>query len=415
MVVRSLRLLAFSKTYPWDEISDSTIFDLGGGGAGGLVASVLRKHTNTKGGILDRPEVIEHAAQKFHNVDGEFSDVGARVPRENLVAGDFLKEVPPFEVYTMKWCLHNWHDSEVIQVMKNVRQAILKSQKSRFIIFEQLLKDGESARLSRYGDLIMMISTNSFERDGSQFQNLAKQTCWIIKNIYELRNAWPCAIELIPNWEVEPSSEGRQAPVAAPLTNGHANGMNGTRRSDENTPPSTAPAATELPHLANQYPSKMSFLEPWDTSSRGSPFYRSAADAGFETINFKWEEHDLTVADARPNKSSFSINTHAFEFVDSPNVVTPELLTFMRANDKEGVQRHYYPVVEQLIESRTGASRVIIFDHTVRRRRPELDEKENPNGREQPATQVSFVTISYLTYSPSLPVMLTAIQVHCDQ
>lgn len=35
-----------------------------------------------------------------------------------------MKSVPPAEVYTMKWALHDWNDEDSITILKNTRKAI---------------------------------------------------------------------------------------------------------------------------------------------------------------------------------------------------------------------------------------------------------------------------------------------------
>ena len=56
-------------------------------------------------------------------------------------------------------------------------------------------------------------------------------------------------------------------------------------------------------------------------------------------------------------------------------------------NNEEGAKERYYEHLENLIKKHTGASRVVVFDHTMRRRDPSLAGK-NPDGREQPAAYV---------------------------
>ncbi|KAL8715688.1 MAG: hypothetical protein Q9225_006316, partial [Loekoesia sp. 1 TL-2023] len=52
------------------------------------------------------------------------------------------------------------------------------------------------------------------------------------------------------------------------------------------------------------------------------------------------------------------------------------------------VQRLYYPRVERLLKSSIGASKVIIFNHTVKEKNYDLNSKANPDGHEQPAMVV---------------------------
>jgi hypothetical protein len=104
----------------------------------------------------------------FHFDDGEFADVGDRVDMSDLIVGDFMVEIPAWEVYTMKWCLHDWDDSKALKVMGNFRKAITRGPKSRLIILESILTEGRMGRLSRYGDLIMAMSANGQERTEAQ-------------------------------------------------------------------------------------------------------------------------------------------------------------------------------------------------------------------------------------------------------
>ena len=71
------------------------------------------------------------------------------------------------------------------------------------------------------------------------------------------------------------------------------------------------------------------------------------------------EKHKTKLRDGRPLAGSFNLEEHGFEFVDHPtktaDFFNPEQLADI-----------YYPEVEQLVKERTGASRVLIFDHTLR-------------------------------------------------
>lgn len=186
--------------YPWHEVAGTTILDLGGG-SGGLVALLLRGLPAMKGGVFDLAKGIEQARMNFHGEVGEYKDVGQRVPDENLIIGDFLKQVPSFEVYTMKWCLHDWDDKCATTILQNVRRAIKKGPLSRLVVLESILQDGHMGRMSRYGDLNMMVAVGGRERDRDDWNRLASLSGWKINRTYTLRNAWPSAIEFSPDWD----------------------------------------------------------------------------------------------------------------------------------------------------------------------------------------------------------------------
>ncbi|ERF77099.1 hypothetical protein EPUS_09238 [Endocarpon pusillum Z07020] len=182
--------------YPWHEVGNRTVLDVGGGG-GALIASLLRHNASMRGGVLDQPTVIEHI-RPFFKEGGQFADIGARVSQDDLISGDFFSKLPSYEVYVMKWCLHDWLDPEAIKILRNIREAMIPGEKSRLVVLESVMADGEMGRLSRYGDINMMMTAKGQERTADDWQRLAKAAGWVIKGIYPLRNAWVSAIEMRP-------------------------------------------------------------------------------------------------------------------------------------------------------------------------------------------------------------------------
>ncbi|KAI1182835.1 putative O-methyltransferase [Nemania serpens] len=186
--------------YPWADVAsdpNTVIMDIGGG-SGGLISSILRGHKNVRGGIYDLPEVIENARTLFHTKGGRYSDVGHQISPEHLIPGDFFVSIPRCEIYTMKWCLHDWKDEQAIKILRNIRKAITAGPRSRLVVMETVLADGRAQRLSRYGDIHMMMTAKGGERTEAQWHSLAGCSGWEIKAIYHLRNAWVKALEFRP-------------------------------------------------------------------------------------------------------------------------------------------------------------------------------------------------------------------------
>ena len=71
------------------------------------------------------------------------------------------------------------------------------------------------------------------------------------------------------------------------------------------------------------------------------------------------ESHTVAIADGRPIVDRLSLDGAGFELRAHDTAVA----SFY---DDEEVRTIYYPEVEQLVKAATGASRVVIFDHTVR-------------------------------------------------
>ena len=72
-----------------------------------------------------------------------------------------------------------------------------------------------------------------------------------------------------------------------------------------------------------------------------------------------FESHTVSIADGRPLVDRLSLDGAGFE-------LRPHDTAVSSFHDDEQVRTIYYPEAEQLVKAATGASRVIIFDHTVR-------------------------------------------------
>lgn len=181
--------------YNWAELGYAVVCDIGGGG-GDFLAALLRNNPYMKGALLEIEPVVEMVTLKCAIPDGLFADIADRIIE--LHVGDFLAKVPSYEVYTMKWCLHNWKDSDVVKILSNVRRAIKITARARMVIIESVVEEGRSSRVWRFGDLTMMSTANGLERTREEWLHLAEQAGWSVKGITLLRHAWAVAIELRP-------------------------------------------------------------------------------------------------------------------------------------------------------------------------------------------------------------------------
>ncbi len=82
---------------------------------------------------------------------------------------------------------------------------------------------------------------------------------------------------------------------------------------------------------------------------------------GVERSNAVYEPHRMHVRNARPIAADLSLDNQGFALVRQTSAV--------RDFYNEDELRHtYYPEAERLVAEATGAARVIVFDHTLRRR-----------------------------------------------
>lgn len=231
----------------------------------------------------------------------------------------------------------------------------------------------------------MWMSANGEERSEKQWRNLAKQTGWKLNKIYPLRNAWPCAIEFVPDWNTTMDES---------VMKGATEAINGDAQVSTVTNGSTDAAVPERPteQKVTKVQSTMRFLEPWESLTRGNPFIRSEPAPGYDYMNFTWEDVPVIISDARPIKEKFNVDEHGFAFFTDTENLQSGLVDILRNNNMAEIEGLYYPRIEKLMIELTGAERVIIFDHTLRKRDPERSKLDNPTGKEQPATMVSGYT-----------------------
>jgi len=100
---------------------------------------------------------------------------------------------------------------------------------------------------------------------------------------------------------------------------------------------------------------------------------------GVPRTTFTDESHRVPIHDMRPLGDEVSLDRHGFALVDHRSAVRD-------FSDEDEIKRVYYPESEALLQHATGADRVFIFDHTVRRRVP--GSRDRGPGPRQPALRV---------------------------
>lgn len=76
------------------------------------------------------------------------------------------------------------------------------------------------------------------------------------------------------------------------------------------------------------------------------------------------EPREVAIHDGWPQATQLSADREGFEIHDFP-------ADFTAFADDAAVRRHYYPQVVAHVQRHTGARRVVVFDHTIRRRLPD--------------------------------------------
>jgi hypothetical protein len=77
------------------------------------------------------------------------------------------------------------------------------------------------------------------------------------------------------------------------------------------------------------------------------------------------DPHRITIRNGRPQADRFTLDRNGFRFVRHDTKVADFY-------DEDEVRRVYYPEMEALVKQESGASRVVVFDHTLRTADDEL-------------------------------------------
>ncbi|KAK1622706.1 hypothetical protein BDP81DRAFT_385611 [Colletotrichum phormii] len=96
----------------------------------------------------------------------------------------------------------------------------------------------------------------------------------------------------------------------------------------------------------------------------GSPTHPIYVDRP-ETYDRPFQAHSVTISDLTGNEERFSLDRNGFQIYRSQS-------TEKQFQDDDQIKSSYYAEVEELLKNVTGASRVFIFDHTIRRQPPGL-------------------------------------------
>lgn len=133
-----------------------------GGGQGGLLAEVLKRHPAVRGTLFDLPEVVANPACLNHeSLSGRWTASG----------GDFSQAVPAGgDCYILKRILHDWSDEQCLRILRSCRAAM--RQGARLLVIDAVIPAGNDSHPGKVMDILMMVLTEGRERTAQEFQEL---------------------------------------------------------------------------------------------------------------------------------------------------------------------------------------------------------------------------------------------------
>ncbi|MFE0701028.1 methyltransferase [Streptomyces sp. NPDC058872] len=126
----------------------SSVADIGGG-QGHVLASLLEKHPELHGTLLDLPAVVA-------NADPRLREGGALSSRVRIEPGDCREDIPVrADVYVIKNILE-WDDDSTRRTLANIRGVARPG--ARVIVIENLVDDTPSMRFTTAMDLLLLLN-----------------------------------------------------------------------------------------------------------------------------------------------------------------------------------------------------------------------------------------------------------------
>ncbi|KAG7093555.1 hypothetical protein E1B28_007225 [Marasmius oreades] len=110
---------------------------------------------------------------------------------------------------------------------------------------------------------------------------------------------------------------------------------------------------------ADNVPARLFYYAPPSDGSK--PRIYVSPPEGVPPVTYGADEHVVQIENVRGKEATFTLDNAGFLF----GKYTPNHKAF--SNDEE-IEKEYYPESIDLIKRLTGASKVVLFDHTVRRR-----------------------------------------------
>ncbi|MFJ9848274.1 methyltransferase [Streptomyces sp. NPDC101150] len=126
----------------------SVVADIGGG-QGHVLASLLEKHPDLRGTLLDLPNVVT-------NADPRLRSGGPLASRVEIVPGDCRVEIPvQADLYIIKNILE-WDDDSTRRTLGNILEVARPG--ARVVIIENLVDDSPSMKFTTSMDLLLLLN-----------------------------------------------------------------------------------------------------------------------------------------------------------------------------------------------------------------------------------------------------------------
>lgn len=130
-------------------------------------------------------------------------------------------------------------------------------------------------------------------------------------------------------------------------------------------------------------------------NGRPAAYYFYEPDPGDDLNPAGTDPQQVRIWDAWPVRGALSVDREGFELQDFES-------SFQDFDDDEAIKRAFYPDVVDFVKQHTGAKRVEVFDHTIRRRQPPeqmVFSKPSTEFKQQTSVQRPAVLLVHSDYT----------------
>lgn len=147
-----------------------------GGGRGGLIAAILRRHRSVQGVLFDQPHVLPEARRYL-------GDQGV-LHRCRTVGGSAFASIPAGgDAYIESVFLHDLDDRRATRVLRNIRKAI--PDKGSLLLVEHVVPPGDQPSLAKSMDIRMM-ELGGLERTHGEWGALLRRSGFQLRGAVDL-------------------------------------------------------------------------------------------------------------------------------------------------------------------------------------------------------------------------------------
>ncbi|WP_083867367.1 methyltransferase [Natrialba taiwanensis] len=139
------------------------------GGYGYLLCDFLSTRQSLTGTVFEQPEIVEQEAQHLATEFGV-------ADRCSYVAGDMFEAVPSADVYFLKHIIHDWSDTQAIQILTTIREHA--PDDAQLVLLEHVLPESNSSHFGALYDIQMIVWTTGRERTPDEYASLLEQSGW---------------------------------------------------------------------------------------------------------------------------------------------------------------------------------------------------------------------------------------------